>query len=477
MRRGPAIDDTKPVWRPLLIFLIPLMLAQTLQSASATFTSIFLGRMIGVEALAAASSIFPMLFFLLSFFIGISSGSAVLIGQAYGAHDQDKLERVAGTTFTFAVVAGVVVGFAGLFINAPILHLIGTPPNIFAGAFAYARIIFITLPITFVYLTYTTFMRGVSDSQTPFVTLIGTTILSVSLTPLLIRGAFGLPALGLIAAPIANVSATLIGLVGMGIFLEWRDHPLAFGKVRRKLGLDLPILKTLIRIGVPTGVQMVTVSLSEIAVISFVNRFGSNATAAYGAVNQVVSYVQFPAITIGIAASIFGAQAIGGKRLDRLAKIVRSAVTLNYIIGGILIAIVYALGEPILSLFLVDPGTLHIANELLKITLWSYLIFGNTSVLSGVMRSSGTVLWPTALSIVAIWGIEVPVAYLLSRGPLGLRGVWYAYPVAFIAALAFQSAYYFFFWKRRKITSLLTPDVASAEIDAAETAEQAAAAS
>jgi putative MATE family efflux protein len=477
MRRGPAIDDTQPVWRPLLVFLIPLMLAQTLQSASSTFTSIFLGRMIGVEALAAASSIFPMLFFLLSFFIGISSGSAVLIGQAYGAHDQDKLERVAGTTLTFAIVTGAIVGFAGLFLDGPILHLIGTPANIFDGAAAYARIIFITLPVTFVYLTYTTFMRGVSDSQTPFVTLIGTTLLSLALTPVLIRGGFGLPALGLIAAPIANITATFAGIVGMLIFLEWRGHPLAFGKVRRAMGLDLPILKTLIRIGVPTGVQMVMVSLSEIAVISFVNRFGSNATAAYGAVNQVVSYVQFPAITIGIAASIFGAQAIGGKRLDRLAKIVRSAVTLNYIIGGILIAIVYTLGEPILSLFLVDQSTLHIANELLKITLWSYLIFGNTSVLSGVMRSSGTVLWPTLLSIIAIWGVEVPVAYLLSRGPLGLKGVWYAYPIAFVCSLAFQSAYYFFFWKRRKITSLLTPDVASAEVDAAESAERRAAAS
>ena len=470
MRRGPAIDDTKPVWRPLLVFLIPLMLAQTLQSASATFTSIFLGRMIGVEALAAASSIFPMLFFLLSFFIGISSGSAVLIGQAYGAHDPERLERVAGTTLMFALVSGVVVGFAGLFLDSPILHLIGTPPDIFDQAAAYARVIFYTLPITFVYLTYTTFMRGVGDSQTPFVTLIGTTLLSIGLTPALIRGVLGLPALGLIAAPIASMIATTLGIIGMLIYMQWRDHPLAFGKIRRSLGIDVPVLVALVRIGVPTGVQMVTVSLSEIAVISFVNHFGSRATAAYGAVNQVVSYVQFPAITIGIAASIFGAQAIGAQRLDRLAKIVRSAVTLNYVIGGILITIVYALGEPILSLFLVDTQTLHIANELLKITLWSYLIFGNTSVLSGVMRSSGSVLWPTLLTIVSIWGIEVPVAYALSRGPLGLRGVWYAYPVAFICALAFQSAYYFFFWKRRKITALLSPAAAEAAIDPTEVA-------
>jgi putative MATE family efflux protein len=457
MRRGPAIDDTKPVWRPLLVFLIPLMLANTLQSAGGTFTAIFLGRMIGVGALAAASSVFPMLFFLLSFFIGIGSGSSVLIGQAYGAHDEPRLQRAAGTTLTFAIAFGVIIGAIGLVFDGAILHLIGTPPDIFDQAAAYARIIFLTLPVTFVYLAYTMFLRGVGDSQSPFVALIGTTALSIALTPALIRGSFGLPPLGVISAPIANVVATLIGIVGLLGYLEWRGSVLAFGKVSRALAIDVPVLMTLIRIGVPTGVQLVMVSLSEIAVISFVNRFGSNATAAYGAVNQVVSYVQFPAITIGIAASIFGAQAIGAQRLDRLVKIVRAAVALNYIIGGILIATVYLLGEPILSLFLADPKTLHIAYELLQITLWSYLIFGNTAVLSGVMRSSGTVLWPTLLSIVSIWGIEVPVAYALSHGPLGLSGVWYAYPIAFICSLAFQATYYFVFWRRRKITALLPP--------------------
>jgi Na+-driven multidrug efflux pump len=167
--------------------------------------------------------------------------------------------------------------------------------------------------------------------------------------------------------------------------------------------------------------------------------------------------VQFPAITIGIASSIYGAQAIGAKRIDRLAKIVRAAITLNYIIGGILIAIVYAFGDPILGLFLVDPSTREVADELLRITLWSYLIFGNTAVLSGIMRSSGTVLWPTILTIVSIWGVEVPVAYVLSHGHLGLAGVWYAYPVAYIAALIFQSSYYFLVWRRRAIAPLMAP--------------------
>jgi Na+-driven multidrug efflux pump len=205
------------------------------------------------------------------------------------------------------------------------------------------------------------------------------------------------------------------------------------------------------------------VSLSEIAVLSFVNRFGSSATAAYGAVNQIVSYVQFPAISIGITSSIFGAQSIGAGRLDRLRKIVRAGVTLNYVVGGILITVVYLLAREILSLFLTDQTTLNMARDLLSITLWSYVIFGNTSVLSGMMRSSGSVLWPTAISICTIWGVEVPIAWILSNGPLGLRGIWYAYPIAFIVALTLQSSYYFLVWRRKPIRALHASPLADAE--------------
>ncbi len=196
------------------------------------------------------------------------------------------------------------------------------------------------------------------------------------------------------------------------------------------------------------------VSLAEIAVISLVNRFGSSATAAYGAVNQIVSYVQFPAISIGIGASIFGAQSIGARKFDRLRKIARAGIALNWAIGAVLIGLVYAFDRTILTLFVTDAGVIATAHELLEITLWSYVLFGTSSVLSGLMRSSGTVLWPTALSIISIWGVEVPVAYALAPH-LGLRGVWIAYPVAFAVSLALQTFYYRVFWRRQKLTVLI----------------------
>ncbi len=440
----------------MFVFLVPLMLSNMLQSASATLNSIYLGRLIGVQALAAASSFFPIVFFMISFFIGISSASTVLIGQAFGARNEERLKAVAGTTLTLALVSGLIIGISSWWYLPPLLHLIGTPLDVFDQSLAYARVTFLALPILFVYLAYTTFVRGTGDSRTPFIALAISTVLILILTPAFIRGWVGLPKLGVVSAAVANIIANTVALGFLLVALARENNPLALDmSIVRHMKLEPRLLLTLLRIGIPTGVQMVMVSLSEIAVIALVNRFGSSATAAYGAVNQIASYVQFPSISIGIAASIFGAQSIGAQRFDRLRKIARAGIALNWVIAGTLIVVMYIFNDAVLSLFITDPKVLAMAHDLLAITLWSYAIFGTNSVLSGLMRSSGAVLWPTLLSIVSIWAVEVPTAYALAPH-LGLRGVWIAYPVAYCAGLLFQTVYYRFFWRRRRLATLLS---------------------
>jgi putative MATE family efflux protein len=454
-RAAVTLDDSRPIWQMLLVFLVPLMLSNVLQSLSSTASSIYLGRLVGVESLAAVSAIFPVVFLLLSFMIGIASGSTVLIGQAYGAQDSHKVKQVAGTTLALIVLLSLIVAVFGALFSEQLLAMMGTPANILATSASYSRIVFMSMPILFVYIIYTTFLRGTGDARTPFITLIAGTLLSLVLTPIFILGWFGLPAMGTNGAAVGNVLANLLATIGLLVYLSRTGNPLAVdGELLADIRLRWDLVRTIVRIGVPTGINIIMVSLSEIAVISFVNHFGSNATAAYGAVNQVVSYVQFPAISIGIAASIFGSQAIGAQRLDRIPRIVRSAVLLNYAIEGVLIALGYIFSWNLISLFITDIGTVAIAQRLLHITLWSYAIFGNARVLSNIMLSSGTVLWPTIISIVSIWAVEVPVAYFLMQR-LGLDGVWYGYPAAFIAGLLLQLLYYELVWKKRPLTRLV----------------------
>src|ERR1700690_2245955 len=133
-RRRFALDDSRPIWRSMLVFLIPLMLSNVLESASATLSSIYLGRLIGVKALAAVSTFFPIVFFMISFFIGIASASSVLIGQAFGAHDEDRLKAVAGNTITLSVGFGAIAGGLGYVFCPQLMHLIGTPSDVFSDA-------------------------------------------------------------------------------------------------------------------------------------------------------------------------------------------------------------------------------------------------------------------------------------------------------------------------------------------------------
>ena len=437
------------MWQILLVFLVPLMLSNVLQSASQTMASIWIGRLISTQALGAISAVFPIIFLLFSFVFGVSSGSSVLIGQAFGAHDLHKVKKIAGTVLGAALYLGIIVAIVGALGSTTMLAWLGTPPDIIAQADAYARVIFLTMPVFFVYFVYATILRGTGDSTTPFYALIVSAVLAIAITPLFIVGTFGLPKLGVVSAAVSGVIANSAALAWLLYYLHKRNHPLKFDReTLSDMRIDWTILRAVVRIGVPTGIQVMMVSLAEIAVISFVNRFGSSATAAYGAVNQVVGYVQFPAISIGIAASIFGAQCIGARREDKLGSVIRSAVGLNYAIAAVIIGLCYVFAWQLLGWFITDVHTLHIAHELLMITLWGYAIFGNSAVLSGVMRGSGTVLWPTIIGIFAIWGVEVPAAYLLMHR-IGLDGVWLGYPIAYCVGLTLQFCYYEFVWKRK----------------------------
>jgi putative MATE family efflux protein len=220
--------------------------------------------------------------------------------------------------------------------------------------------------------------------------------------------------------------------------------------------IDPVILKSVLRIGIPTAMQMVIMSLAEVVLLSLVNGFGSDALAAYGVGNQVLGYVQFPAMSIAIAASVLGAQAIGAGHPDKLGSITRSGILINFAFTGTLLLLCYLFARPLIGLFTDSPEATHIALNLLRIVLWSALIFGCAAVTSGVMRSSGTVMIPTLLSISAILLVEIPAAWLLSQKlGYGINGVWMAYPITFVTMLILQASYYRLVWRKQKIKKLV----------------------
>ncbi|MEO6395755.1 MAG: MATE family efflux transporter [Devosia sp.] len=449
-------DLQRPLWQRFLVFLLPLMLANILQSLSGTINSIFIGQLLGVEALAATATFFPVMILLISFIVGLASGSTVLIGQAFGAKNIEKVKQVAGTTIIAAFILGLVVALIGIFFTEPLMRLLGAPANVLQQSVSYGRIILIGMPGFFVFLIVTSVLRGVGDTTTPLISLLISIAIGLIVTPALILGWGGLPRIGVDAAAVAFIAGFLVVLVFLFFFLRARKSPLApDAELIRDLRLDLPLLGKILRIGVPAAVQMVISSLAAIVVVGIVNRFGSNATAAYGAVGQVLSYVQFPAMSIMIATSIFGSQAIGAGQNASLPAIVRTAMITNLFLTGGLVLIAYIFSEHLVSLFVTSPEVIEITETLLHIVLWSVVMFGFAGVLSGMMRASGDVLVPMLLGLGTILLVETPLALYLSTTPLGLRGIWIAYATSFCTMLVLQGSYYWFFWKNKPIKRLI----------------------
>jgi putative MATE family efflux protein len=257
------------------------------------------------------------------------------------------------------------------------------------------------------------------------------------------------------SAAAASIVSFVTALVFLVVIMLRRKHPLAPDReLLAALRIDPAILKLVVKIGLPTGVQMIVISLAEIVLLFLVNGFGSDATAAYGAVNQVVNYVQFPALSIAITASILGAQAIGRGQADRLRAIARTGLKLNLLITGGLVVVGYLFSRHLIGAFVTSQPVIELAQTLLHIMLWSCVVFGFQAVLGGVMRASGSVLVPTGIAIFCIAAVEVPSAWLLSRS-FGIDGVWMAYPIAFSAMLVLQAGYYQLVWRKKKIVRLV----------------------
>ncbi len=450
-----AADAPPSLWWPLARFAIPQSASAALQLLSGTVTAIYFGQLLGESALAVASVFFPIFFLLVSFLIGLISGGIILVARAHGADDPDGMRTAAGTTLCVCFWLSVAIAVIGYGFAPQLLGLLATPSDIVAPATDYARVTFLSLPLVTLVFAYAFLLRGTGDAKTPLIVMsvyFGTALL---LTPALILGWGGLPKVGVTSAPWANIVACAISLPYLVVLLHKRDHALALRKdLIRRLRIDRKLVGPFFGLGIPGGLQTMVASLAEVAVITLVNSFGSSATAAYGAVNQVVGYLLAPMQAVGLAATVIAAQSIGAGRFGQLHGVVKTGAAMNVLVGAVSVTGLLSFAETILSWFVTDAATLAMAERALKLTLWSYVLVGVADVLVGVMRASGAVGWPTVIALSGIWLVQVPVAFV-SSGTYGLDGVWMGYPAGFAAALAAQFVYFGLVWRQRGLPSRL----------------------
>ena len=458
-RSGQRDLTTGPIGRTLLAFAVPTLVSSILQSLNGSVNAIWVGRFLGEGALAATSNANMVMFLLMAFVFGFGMAATVLIGQAMGRRDVDAARRVIGTAvggFLPVAVGIAVIGWVG----APaLLRLLATPGDAMPLALAYLRVIFLAMPAILIVIVLMMGLRGSGDALTPLWFMILSVILDSGLNPVFILGLGPAPALGIAGSATATVIANYVALAGLLFYIYRRDLPLRLrGRELGYLRPDPAILRTIVRKGLPMGLQMIVISSSALATMGLVNREGVDTTAAFGVALQLWTYLQMPAMALGAAVSAMAAQNIGAGRWDRVSAITRSGIVYNLIITGLLVALLAVADRPALALFLGSHSpALPIARHIQLLATWSFLLFGVTLVIFGTVRANGAVIGPLVILTIGLYPFRVGFALAAYRW-LGADALWLSFPVSSFANMAMAIAFYLHGGWRRSRMSVPPPD-------------------
>lgn len=432
-----------PILRTLVLFSAPMLVGNLIQTINGSINAIWVGRLIGEDALAATTNANGITFMLFALIFGFGMASTVMVGQHFGARRIESAKRMFGAGLGFGLALSLVFAVAGWVFSPNVLRLMATPAGSLDLAVIYLRVIFLSIPFGTLNFSLSMALRGVGDARTPMIASILTVGLDLVLNPLLISGGGPIPALGIGGSAFASFLAGMGGLIYQVRSLYRGSSPLRLA--RNELGHLVPgrgDLHYILTKGVPMGAQMLLVSSAQMVMIGLVNREGLDTTAGYGASMQLWNYLQMPAFALGQGVSAMVAQAIGAGKHDRVAQVTRAGMIGNVAMTGLLIAILLGFSHPLLALFLGgDSPALPIAQHIQYVVTWSFLVMGAAMIVGGTMRSYGVVWWPLLFQAVSLYPVRLGFYFALYPS-LGADALWWSFPVASCVSALFTWGLY-----------------------------------
>lgn len=442
-----------PITRSLLAFAAPAVAATVLQSLNMSINAMWVGHLIGREGLAAAANVNLIAGLVMMMTFGFGTAVSILIARAMGAGDAAGMRRNFGAGLGIFSVAGVVLSVGAALTIHPILRALNLPADVYPLALDYARISFAALPIGLLFIFLMLALRGVGDSRTPLLFVGLSAVIDVGLNPLLILGIAPLPPMGIAGSALASLIASSISLALLTRYVYARDLPIRLrGAELRLIVPPLRLVSTILRQGIPMGLQMIIASVGSLVMMSLVNGEGTATIAAYAAVAQLWSYVQMPATGLGGAASTMAAQNIGAGRWDRVDRIAMASASLGFGITLFVVLLIIALDQHALGLFLDQDGaSMLIAQHINFCATWSFALYGALLPLVVIPRANGASIAPLVIMTIMFIPGRLGFAYLL-RPTWGADAIWWTFPVSFfIAGVLIVGYYRFGGWRRLNV--------------------------
>ncbi len=420
-----------PILKTLVLFSLPALFANLLQTMGGTINTIWVGQLLGEEALAATANANIVVFLAFAFVFGFGMAATVKVGHYFGARDIAAARRIFGTGTGFCLVIALAVTVFGWLFTGPLLHLLATPDTIYDQAFAYTQVSFLSMPFSTLGMMLGMGLRGVGDAKTPFWSMIVSTLLAIALNPVFILGLGPIPKMGIAGSALANVVASFGGAIYVIAVMYAKDLPLRLrGKemswinpFAREAELGYVLGK-----GLPMGASMLINSSAGVIMVGLVNREGMLTTAAFGAVLQVWNYIQMPSFAISMAVSAMVAQNVGAGQHARVGRITWIGVWVNTAMTLLLALALIAFDRPLFALFLgSDSAAIPIAEHMQMLSTWAWVLSGVMMIMTGTMRAYGVVVVPLLIMFVSQYLARLGFYYLFFP-TMGADALWWSYP-------------------------------------------------
>lgn len=423
------------IWKLLIVFSIPLILGNLLQQMYNTADSIIVGNFVGSNGLAAVGSGTALINLIIAFAQGAAVGAGVVVSQYLGANKKEQIKISVHTSMCIAIILGVILSLLGVFLSPTLLEMMKTPKEVFKDSALYLQIFCGGLIFNVIYNMATGILNAAGNSRKPLVYLAVASVTNIILDLLLI-GVFKLGVMG--AAIATDISQALSCILAVGYLLRVKsDYKLYIKEL--KINKDIAI--KIIKIGLPTAIQNMVISFSNVLVQSSVNAYGATAMAGYAAYLKIDGFNILPVLSISMAVTTFTGQNVGANKLDRVKKGMYTALIMGIIYTVFIGAVLLLTSHTVLGFFTPDENVIKYGQIAMKYFCPFYFLLGILNILAGTVRGAGKGVPPMlillfSMCVFRILWIKIALAFYDS-----IDGVFILYPISWVVGAVLMAIY------------------------------------
>lgn len=416
------------VLKSIILFALPIMLSSLLQYNYSLVDNIIVGRYVSTDALAAVGNVGSISSFVVGASLGLTSGFTIPIAQAFGANDRKKLNLYTASSVKVSLIAGICTIIFGEILSYPLLRAIGTPIEIIKMSASYINVLYFGVPFQMLSSNFTAISRAVGESRKPLYFHIISVIVNFFLDLLFVKRF----AWGVEGAAGATLISEALAMVLTGAYVFRFNQNISVTKSDFKP--NIKIAWEQIKLGIPVSLQFTITSIGSMCLQGAVNGFGANVIAGFTAAGKVENLTNIPMSGLGVATQTFVGQNYGAKNYDRIIKSIRKIFVLDLIVSVIMSITLYAIGEPLVSLFSTEVNNemMFAAKRYILATAQCYSLVAILFVLRNSLQGLGYTYANMIAGAGELVG-RIAIAFIFTK-IIGFSAVCYAAPAAWLLA-------------------------------------------